>query len=101
MKKSNELLKGCPKIDKVRVKVKGYRSFVADEVKLRWIALQVAKGKINKSDVFIIEKDGTRLGFESDGYLTRKLNGNTYRCCAELDLELIRIERKKKQEEQP
>ena len=101
MKSPKELLEGCPEHAKVVVKVKGYRKFVADETKLRWIALKVAKGELNPNDITIIEDWGIERHFDGNGRIKEMLSSNIYRCCAEMNLELIRIERKKKQEEQP
>lgn len=101
MKSPKELLEGCPKHAKVVVKVKGYRKFVADEAKLRWIALKVAKGELNPNDITIIEDWGIKRHFNENGRFIERLSSNIYSCCAGMDIELIRIERKLKQEEQP
>ena len=101
MKNPKELLEGCPTHDKVTIKVKGYRQFVADEVKLRWIALKVAKGELNPKDLTITENDGTTLGIEHSGRLTRILNSNIYCAAPHLNLELTRIERAKFKENPP
>lgn len=101
MKSPKELLEGCPEHAKVVVKVKGYRKFVADEAKLRWIALKVAKGELNPKDITIIEDLGIQRHFDENGRIKEKLSSNIYCCCGEMNLEIIRIERKKKQEEQP
>ena len=92
MKSPKELFEGLPKHDKVTIKVKGYRPFVADEVKLRWIAWQVADGKINPEDVTIIENNGLTLGIQPNGRLTRKLSTNIYELAGSLDMKVIRKE---------
>ena len=101
MKNPKELLEGCPTHDKVTIKVKGYRPFVADEVKLRWIALKVAKGELNAEEVTITENNGTTLGIEPSGRITRILSSNIYSAAPALHLELIRIERAKFKENPP
>ncbi len=97
MRNPKELLEGCPKHAKVTIKVKGYRPFVADEIKLRWIALKVAKGELNPNDITITEPNGTTLGIQPNGRLTRGLSSNIYCAAGELSLKLIRIEREKTQ----
>ena len=92
MKSPKELLEGCPEHAKVVVKVKGYRKFVADESKLRWIALKVAKGELNPNDVTIIEDGWHKVHLNANGRTIERLVSNIYRCCGEMHLELTRLE---------
>jgi len=78
MKNSSELFNGLPKHDTVVVKVKGYRKFVADETKLRWICMKVANGEINSEDVTIIEKNGTIQTLTSKGGIKDSLTSNIF-----------------------
>lgn len=82
MKNISELFKDCPKKDKVIIKIKGYKKFVADETKLRWIAWKVCCGEIPADDVIIYEPNGVKNKFQKNGCLVNRLSCNIYECDA-------------------
>ena len=77
MKSAHDLLLGCPIQEKVKIKIKGYRIFKADEVRLRYIACLIHDGKLKAEDVKVIDRQGSKIGFTKEGRLERDLSANT------------------------
>ena len=96
MKNIKELFTDCPKKDKVVIKIKGYRKFVADETKLRWIAWKVCCGEIPADDVIVYEPNGKKNKFQSNGCLLYGLSCNIYECDSLIWMKVMQEQKKQK-----
>ena len=89
MKNPRELFEECPKQDTLTVKIKGYRRFKVDELRLRYIQTLVNKGKLKASDVTVIDIDGKRYHPRESGRFREEFKANTMTVCSDLTMELF------------